>query len=139
MKTMKRIIIVALVIVAAGAVAYYFFAVRHNTAEIQYSFPAYFPREMISDSYLINLEILADAVRLPTEQHRVSVSYISHLKFVENEKGFKDYFDKNSFKWSIIDSVDSRFIVAEKEKTNISITLWKQLPERIAILYIVNK
>lgn len=137
---MKRSFIVIFVVLVALVVGFYFFTRPHAPkSNISTTFPDYFPKEIISDPYLINLGILSDAFLLPDEVHRAQVSYGSHKKIEENEKTFLKYFSDNGFDVQTKDAEGQKFIFGKKGKSSLSVTLFKESPVKVAIIYIVNK
>lgn len=138
---MKRILIAVFVVAAVLVVAYYFLFLRggNNNGVITSLLPDYFPKEVIKDSYLINLEVLSDTFRLPNEAHRAQISYISQHSMKENIKSFTKYFTDNGFETQTRDAKGQKFLLGRKDKSNISITLWEGSQVKIAIIYILNK
>jgi|SRR3989344_1230630 len=135
---MKRSIIIAMVVVIV-AIAIYFFYLRPSES-IGTEFPNYFPKEMISDSYIVDLEVLNNAGKLDNEARRTSISYKSHQSIEDSIKGFKEYFTANVFTVeNLPENEFAKFLGAQKDKTSISIAFWKESPVQISILYIVSK
>lgn len=136
---MKRPVIIAAV-VALVALVIYFFYLR----PIQYTgpkFPAYFPKGMITDAYVINLEALNDVSKLENESHRADISYRSQRTLEDNIKSFNEYFKAGNFvvEKNLPKIGNASYIGARKDKTLVSIALWKESPVRVSILYIVLK
>lgn len=138
-KNMKRQIIIVAVIALVAFVVYFFYF----RPPFKYSgpqFPKYFPKEMITDSYVVDLEVLNDAGKLANEKQRASISYKSQRSMDENLKSFKEYFTANGFiVENLPESNVAKFLGARKDKTSVSIALWKGSPVRISILYIISK
>lgn len=137
---MKRFFVVFLIIAVVLTAAYYFFFWRESNNVLTSSLPDYFPKEIIQDPYIINLEVASDVFKLENEKHRAQITYISHKNKEENEKSFKNYFRKNEFQiQQERDIGDQRFISAVKDQAIVSVSLWKTSPVRISIIYIVLK
>lgn len=135
---MKRALIIIFIVVAVLVAAYYFFFLRVDSNVLTSSLPDYFPKDMIQDPYIVNLEVISDGLKLDGEKHRAQITYISHKNIVENEKNFKDYFNKNKFQIQPDRDIgDQIFISATKDKAAASVSLWKTVPSRISIIYIV--
>lgn len=134
---MKRFLIPALVLGIAVAVYFVFFAGRGLG-----QFPYYFPKDMILDSYIVDLTINADEgdIKLLNEKHRANISYKSHRTITENIESFKSYFQANGYSFTEMPSLgDQRFISAQKDKASVGITFWEKSPVVISILYIIQK
>jgi len=135
---MKRFFVVALIIAAVLAAAYYFLLSRENNNVLKFSLPDYFPKEMIQDPYIVNLEVVSDISKFENEEHRAQITYISHKNMAENEKNFKNYFNQNEFKIEQEGStIDQNFIVAMKDKIVATVSFWKTSPAKISIIYII--
>ena len=136
---MKLSLFIIAVVVVALAIAFYFFVpplVSKNA--IRFDFPDFFPKEMISDPYIISLEVTPDSPS-ENEKHRFIVSYGSHKSGEENKQSFKKYFKENGFNVEEAKGGEIEFIYASKEKTSINISLFKENPLKVSILYIVSK
>ena len=137
---MKRWVIIAVVgVLIVGTIYFFYFLPGRYTGP---EFPRFFPKEMISDSYIVDLEVLEDdAGKLDGEARRATISYKSHRSLEDNLQDFKSYFETNNF--SLIDIPTSipgqTFLAAKKDKTSISVTFWKRSPLEISILYITTK
>lgn len=136
---MKRALIVVVAVLAVLAVVFYLFFIRKETNLIKSEFPDYFPKKMIEEPYVVNLEALSDTFLLPDEKHRTQISYISHWTIAENEKSFSKYLASAGFLLETKDSKDQEFIFGKKDKSSISVTLWKGTPVRVTVLFIINK
>lgn len=139
---MKKALIVLLVIAVAGAMVFYFFvSPRIGKNPILPVFPDFFPQEMIADSYTVDLEILSDAKKLEGERERVFVSYKSHRGIPENIKSFNDYFWANGYflTENLKNDDKAEFVEAKKDKILVNVSLWKESPIRVSILYIILK
>lgn len=135
---MKRTLILAVAILAVLVAGFYFFAFREEKNLIKSSFPSYFPKEMITDPYVVNLEVLPDSP-IESEKHRVLASYISHRSEAENKQSFKKYFEENKYQVEEGNAGEQSFIGARKEKITSSVTFWKRSPLQISIVYIISK
>lgn len=136
MNIMKRVFVVALIL-GVIAVVYLLFFNRLQSGIVQ--FPSYFPKEMITDPYLVDLIIDADEAKLKNEKHRVAVSYISHKTLAENLESFRSYFQANGFSLNTQENDEAQFVSAAKNSTSIGVTIWKRSPVQVSILYIINK
>lgn len=134
---MKNTLIVILIVLALFASGFYFLKFKGNST-IRTDFPNYFPKEMISEPYLRNLEVLSD-IQAENEKHRVLVSYISSKSEEDNKQSFKKYFEKNGFQIQDGNAGEQSFISAIKDKISVSITFWKRSPLQISIVYIISK
>lgn len=132
---MKRVFIIALAL-GAIAIAYFLF---FNPTQSGVQFPSYFPKEMITDPYIIDLVIDADEAKLKNEKHRVAVSYTSHKTPEENLESFQSYFQPNGFSANVQNNDEAHFLSAVKENISIGVTVWKRSPVQVSILYIINK
>lgn len=133
---MKRVFAVVLFL-GAIAVVYFLFFNRSKPGIVQ--FPSYFPKEMISDSYIVNLAIDTDETKLKNEKHRVAVSYVSYKTLAENLENFQSYFQANGFSLNTQENDEAHFVSAAKDNTSIGVTIWKRSPVQTSILYIINK
>ena len=130
---------VAIVLSALAVVFYFFRPSLVSKDALRLDFPDFFPRGMISDPYIISLEITSDSP-LENEEHRTIVSYGSHRSGEENKQSFKKYFKENGFKVEEARGGEIEFIYALKDKTSINTSLFlKENPFKVSILYIVSK
>ena len=136
-----RVVPVIVVAVIALAVLGVYFFYSPAVENFGTKFPDYFPKEMIADPYIVDLDINDSALQIENERHRVLVSYKSHRSLEDNLQEFKSYFETNNF--SLIDipaSIpDQMFLAAKKDKISIGVTFWKRSPLEIAIIYTITK
>ncbi len=134
----KRIFWVLIVIIVAAAGWFLFKQFYPGTkGSIQNKIPNYFTK-IISETN-ISVQAVGDSTKLPGEIHRAIVSYKSQLSMTQNQDYFSEYFKKNNFETQVKDSNDSLTISGTKQKTSLSVTIWKRNPVQISILYILNK
>lgn len=135
---MRRVLIVVLIVAVVVAAVYYFLFWRGSNNVLTSLLPDYFPRNIIQDPYIVNLEVVQDVFKLENEKHRAQITYISHKSTNENEKNFKDYFRQNGFKIEQEGSTnDQNFVVAIKNKLAVTVSFWKTSPVKISIIYII--
>lgn len=139
-KIMKRPLIIVVAAVAVFVVGYFFFFLRSGEL-VGPQFPDYFPKEMIADPYVIDLEIDESDTKLANESKRLAVSYKSHANLEESAENFKSYFQANGYTLANIPPTnnDQRFVAASKDKISVGITLWERSPLLVSILYIIQK
>lgn len=137
---MKRILFFLSIVLIAIAGMLYFLTLEKDKVFISNAFPDFFPQEMIKEPYLVNLETVSGASKIPGERERVSISYTSYRSIEENIKSFNDYFKANDYSGTEQPKSDiAKFLAASKEKTSISVSIWKELPVRVSILYIISE
>src|SRR3989344_4006481 len=132
---MKRALIIAVVLTALAGV-FYFFSSRVDIGDFSAEFPRFFPKEMIADPYIVDLEVLDNDVKLEAEKERVSISYTSHRTIEENIKSFQSYFQANGFLNTVSKDDNASFISASKDKISVGATLWSGGLTKVSILYI---
>lgn len=135
---MKRVLTIVVIVLAALAAVLYFLSPEEPKNVLSDSFPDYFPKEMISDPYIVNLEVQPD-FPIGEEVHRILASYVSHRSEEENKQSFKKYFEENGFNVEEGDAGEQSFIGARKDKITASVTFWKRSPLQISIVYIISK
>lgn len=135
---MKRLFVIIVIILSVLVATLYFLIHKEPQNVLRAYFPDYFPKEMVTDSYVVNLEVLPDSP-IQNERHRVLASYISHRSEEENKESFKKYFEENGFSVEEGDAGEQSFIGARKDKITSSVTFWKRSPLQISIVYIISK
>jgi len=136
----RPVIAIVLSVFVFAFIAYYFFMIRGQEPEISDVYPSYFPKEMISDEYIIGLEVLADRISIPGQSRQASISYKSLKNIENNVADFTNYFQNKEFSVEVVPNEESGtyFIFATKSDVSVSITLWDREPVQVSILYNLN-
>jgi len=139
---MKKKIFIVLAIVGVVLLSFYFlrsFKFAERKTLLEDSLPVFFPKDLITDPYVVNLASLADAGKLSNEVHRATVTYVSQKPIADIVARFNQYFKKNNFSFQTQDTKDAEFLFGSTDKINIGITIWKKSPLHVSILYILFK